>query len=253
MIRHWRNAALALAVLSASAGAQTDVGAKLDADRVGGVEPGAYTAGENIRFTLDPYGEDYLFRLDNVPEVFVLHADRASLGGRVLKYDYGGTALQVSGWGALTLYTDEQPAGLPAVREGDSTPPSPPQISLPDIQTAAQDESQHLAYAHQLHVSFTADWNALAVDSGARAVAFDELQNATRALDELATRDDAHNAMMRKIEAVKLVFGKPALAMHGKTLVMAVDPGRGFAGASSSRAILRSLCQILSLRQARNG
>src|SRR5262249_41573970 len=155
------------------------LGEKLYADRVGGIEPGNYSAGDNVHFTLDPLGDKYLLRIGKQPEVFVLHSDRASFGGRVLKYHSGGTALQVSGWGALTLYTDEQPAGLPAVREGDSTPPSPLQISLPDFQTAAQDEAQHLAYSHQLHLSFSADWDRLSGDANARALVFDAMQNAT--------------------------------------------------------------------------
>src|SRR5262252_5532341 len=134
--------AILLAASVSAAAAQQLIGEKLYAGRVGGIEPGNYSAGDNVHFTLDPYGDKYLLRIAAQPEVFVLHTDRASFGGRVLKYDSGGTALQVSGYGALTLYTDEQPAGLPAVREGDSTPPVPSQISLPDIQNAAQDETQ---------------------------------------------------------------------------------------------------------------
>lgn len=241
-----------LLAASASAGfAQQLLGEKLYADRVGGIEPGNYSAGDNVHFTLDPYGDKYLLRISDQPEVYVLHTDRASLGGRVLKYDSGSTALQVSGWGALTLYTDDQPAGLPAVREGDSTPPQPSQITLPDFQNAAQDETQHLAYSHQLHLSFTADWNALAGDANARAFVFDAMQNTGRGLDRFASHDDARNALAQKVSSVKIVLGKASnVALSGKTLVVSVDASRGYAGRESSRAVSLALAHLLSVKQA---
>ena len=243
-----------LLAASASAGyAEQLLGEKLYADHVGGIEPGNYSAGDNVHFTLDPYGDRYLLRIANQPEVFVLHTDRASLGGRVLKYDSGGTALQVSGWGALTLYTDEQPAGLPAVREGDSTPPLPSPISLPDIQNAAQDEAQHLAYSHQLHIGFTADWNSLGGDANARSLVFDALQNTTRGFDRFASRDDGRNALAQKVSSVRLVLGKASgVLLSGKTLVVSVDAGHGYVGRASSRAVAQALSRLLSVKQVAN-
>jgi hypothetical protein len=242
-----------LLAASVSAGfAQQLLGQKLYADHVGGIEPGNYSAGDNLHFTIDPYGDKYLLRVSSQPEVFVLHTDRASLGGRVLKYDSGSTALQVSGWGALTLYTDDQPAGLPAVREGDSTPPLPSQITLGDFQNAAQDEAQHLAYAHQLHLSFAADWNALAGDANARALVFDAMQNTARGLDRVASRDDGRNALIQKVSSVKLVVGKSGVLLSGRTLVVSVDAGRGYGGRQSSRAVAQALSRLLSVKQATN-
>ena len=233
--------------------AQQLLGEKLYADRVGGIEPGNYSAGDNVHFTLDPFGDKYLLRIGDEPEVFVLHSDRASFGGRVLKYDSGGTALQVSGWGALTLYTDEQPAGLPAVREGDSTPPLPLQISLPDFQSAAADVAQHLAYSHQLHLSFSVDWNTLSADTNTRAIVFDAMQNTTRGLDRFASRNDARNALAQKISQVKFVLGKTStVQLSGRTLVVSVDASRGYAGRESSRAVSLALSRLLSLKQAAN-
>jgi hypothetical protein len=250
----FRGAVVGTILLAASASgafAQQLLGEKLYADRVGGIEPGNYSAGDNVHFTLDPYGDKYLLRIADQPEVYVLHTDRASFGGRVLKYDSGGTALQVSGWGALTLYTDDQPAGLPAVREGDSTPPLPSQISLPDIQNAAQDEAQHLVYSHQLHVSFAADWNVLIADANARAFVFDAMQNAARGLDRFASRDDGRNALAQRVSSVKFVLGKmSAVQLSGRTLVVSVDAGHGYAGRESSRAVAQALSRLLSVKQA---
>ena len=37
----------------------------------------------------------------------------------MLKYDTGEVALQVAGWGGLTLYTANEPGGIPAERADD--------------------------------------------------------------------------------------------------------------------------------------
>ena len=247
-------AALVFCCISATAlHAQALLDEKLHADLVGGIEPGSYDAGENISFTLDPYGDDYLLHLTGDREVFVLHPDHASLGGRLLKYDSGTTALQVSGWGAITLYTDSEPAGLPAVRDGDSAPPSLEPISLDDAHMAAQDESLHLAYSDRINVSFSVDWNALANNPNARALVFDAIQNVTRGLERLAQGDAAKSALAQKISSVRLTFGKgDNIRLWGKTLVVCVDPGKGYAGRASSRAVAQSLSRLLSIHQAAN-
>ena len=242
--------ALALALACACpAYAQSAMSQKLSAARVGDVEPGAYVAGDSIRFTLDPYGDKYLLRFDGDGEVFVLYADHVSLGGRMLRYDSGATALLVSSFGAMTLYTDAQPSGLPAVRDGDSAPPALAQLSLPDMQAAAQDEAEHLAYSRQLSLSFAADWSALASDANLRATTFDAMQNAARGLDRFAANPAAHAVLTQKVDSVKLVEagGKPTIALNGRTLVVTFSANRGFSGRASSRAIARALGKLFSV------
>lgn len=257
IVRPDRGMAAALilaAALTANAAAQETMSQKLSAGHVGGIEPGNYVAADSVRFTLDPFGDKYLLRIGNEPEVFVLYIGHAALGSRVLKYDTGSTALQVSGWGGLTLYPDGDPAGLPAVREGDSTPPGLLAVSLPEMQAAAQDEGQHLAYTRQLNVIFVSDWNRLADDANARALAFDAMQNVARGLDRFAGRDDARNAVIQRIDTIRLSIEKGSgISLNGKTLVVAIDPDRGYAGRSSSRAIAKNLSKLLSVRQANTG
>ncbi len=247
-------AGIVLALSMSGALAQQLLGEKLYADRAAGIEPGTYVAGDTLKFTLDPYGDAYLFRITDQPEVYVLRTDRAALGARVLKYDSGATALQVANWGALTLYTDQQPAGLPAVRDSDSVAPTPPSVSLADLQVAADDEAQHLSYIRKIAVSFVIDWNALANDANARALVFDALQNASRGFERFAGNDAGRNAVAQKITTVKLVLGKPSgILLWGKTLVIAIDPAKGYEGRASSRAVSLALGKLLSVRQAAKG
>jgi len=237
---------LALALLAASfARAQDSLEDRLTGDRIAPVLPGVYVAGDKVGFSLDSLGHEFLFRMDGTPEVFVLYENRATLGERVLKYDSGETAIRVQNWGSMTLYTDAQPGGLPAERTGDSVPPQPPQVSISEVQSAAGDESQRLAYIRRLNIAFSADWNALAADMAARSFGFDTLENAARGLDRFATSQAARDALAKRVSSVLIQEGsKPLIEINGKTLVVTFNPGRGFEGRASSRAIARALGQM---------
>jgi hypothetical protein len=246
-------AIIALATCASGALAQS-MSDRLSADRTGDIQEGNYAAGDSVKFTLDPYGEKYLLRIADDREVYVLSSDRASLGGHVLKYDSGTTALLISGWGGMTLYTDAQPDGLPAVR--DDLPPTPPtlaQVSLSDVQRAAQDEAQHLAYVHQLNLNFSADWAALGTDTPKRALAFDVLQNAARGLERFAASPTARAALAHKIDSVKIEAAPhSATSLSGRTLIVSFNSEGGFAGRESSRAIARDLSKLLGVPRAQN-
>jgi len=249
-------AVAACAALSACAGeaarAQDSVAQRLFNDRLANIEPGAYLAGDRVKFTLHPGDGYFLLRFEGSPEVFVLYADHASMGGRVLKFDSGETAIQVTVWGGLTLYTDAQPAGLPAVRTGDSPRPAPPQAVLSDMQTAAADEAQHLGYTRRLRLAFTADWASLG-DGMTRSFAFDAMENAARGLDRFAASPQGHDALAQRVDSGAIVpgGGRPTLSLNGRTLIVTFNSASGFAGRASSRAVARSLSIVLGAPQRR--
>lgn len=220
-------------------------GGRLSLERIGEVKPGAYLAGDSVHFALVSDGDNFLLRFDNNPEVFVLYTGHASLGGRILKYDSGETVLQVASWGGMTLYTDAAPTGLPAVRTGDAAIQAPPNVSLPDMQNAAEDESQHLAYMRGLRLSVSADWQALAGNSGMRALAFDTMENAVRGLDRFSYGAGGREALAHRVDALMVEpSSKPTLALKTKTLIVTFNPARGYEGRASSRAIARALGSI---------
>src|SRR4029077_7052720 len=72
---------------------QDQLGIRMMQERIGDVRPGSYSAGDKLKFTLTHYLDRYLLHFLGESEIFVLTADHASLGGRVLKYDSGTTAL----------------------------------------------------------------------------------------------------------------------------------------------------------------
>lgn len=217
----------------------------MSAARLGNVAPGAYLAADTVKFSLAQDGDNFLLRFDGDPEVFVLYTAHASLGGRELKYDSGETALQVAGWGGMTLYTDAAPNGLPAVRSGDAVPPAPANVSLGDMQNAAGDEAEHLAYTRGLRLNFTADWGALAGNGAVRAFAFDTLENTVRGIDRFSITAFGREALAKRVAMVMVALGaKPTLGLDGKTLIVTFNPEHGYDGRASSRAIARALEKV---------
>jgi len=211
------------------------------------LSPGTYQAGDNVRFALDRYQSGFLLRFAGQPEVFVLYANFGSLGGRVLQYDSGAIALQVAGWGAMTLYTDDHPEGLPTSRVGDSTPPVLAQISMQQMQSAADDETAHLSYVRGLHIAFFADPNAIN-DNNVRALTFDAMENAARGIDRFTANPNARNQFGQRVASVRMsISDKPYIKISDKVLIVTFNPRTGYFGRASSRAIATALGKVFGI------
>lgn len=240
----------ALVWCSPAAVAQTTLLEKFAAERLGAVQPGAYIAGDKISFEIEPAGEEFFLRFDGNPETFVLYSDRASMGSRVLKYDSGETAIRVAGWGSLTLYTDAQPNGLPAVRTGEATMPRQVPVSVEELERIASGIGERLGHTRKLHITFTADWSVLETDSKLRAMALDTMQNTARGLDRFARSGTSRDALASRVSMVTLATSaRPTLGIHDRTLIVTFNPERGYFGRASSRAIARALGIALRLRK----
>ena len=177
----------------------------------------------------------------------MLHPDSASLGGRILKYDTGETALQVSGWGALTLYTDTETGGLPAVRTGDFTSSAMPEVSPSEIQEIAAEDTSQLGALERLAVSFSIDWPTLTNNGQARAIALDAMENVARGIERFCRSAHRHDAFARRITSVTLAMaGRPTVTLEDKTLFVTFNPDLGYEGRASSRSIAFALGMLLS-------
>jgi len=174
--------------------------------------------------------------------------DRASLGAKVLKYDTGTTAVRVSVWGGVTLYTQDAPQGVPATFQSP-TPPAPAlAISAAELQTAVNDEASHLTYVQNIALKFSADPAVLASDPETRGRAFDALTNAAVGIERfLAANPSARQVLTKRVNSVKVAEGgKPTVAIAGQTLLVSFVPGEGHEGHASSLAIQQELGKLLA-------
>jgi hypothetical protein len=225
--------------------------ARLSAEKVGDVEIGTFTAGDNLDFTLTPYGDKYLLRFADSPERYVLTVERIFLGGRVLHYDTGVTALRVSIWGGMTLYTASAPNGLPATRTGDDNAMPRAPVTHDDLIAAMADEESHLAYTLGLHLRFSTEPAVLAGKDDSRDLAFDALVSAEAGIERLIATPGGRQALSRKFDMVRIVpRAKPGVTVSGKTLLVSFAPNAGAAGRASSRQVAVELGKMLQIAEA---
>jgi hypothetical protein len=116
------------------------------------------------------------------------------------------------------------------------------------MERAAGDEANHLAYARSVHLTFLADWPALAGNPAMRAFAFDALQNVARGIDRFAKSAAARTALVARIGSVQLMAGsRPLVTLKGRILNITFNPAQGFSGRASSRAVANALGELLSV------
>ncbi|MBV8798530.1 MAG: DUF4908 domain-containing protein [Alphaproteobacteria bacterium] len=234
--------------IGSGAPAQAGFFERLLGGRLGSVQEGEYAAGEKIRFQIQRDGKNYLLRFDGDPEVFVLSSDHTSMGGRTLRYDSGEMALRVTGWGALTLYTDSEPDGLPAVRVSDAPVLSLSTMSLQDVQFIAAQAAAKFEHDRHLRLFFIVDWSVLETDANLRATASEAMQNVAKALDRFVTDARARKLVGTRLRRVTLATGtRSGLRLEAKTLVVTFNPEQGYSGCASSRAIWRDLPSVLNI------
>lgn len=236
--------------LACAGDSESSLQARLSSDRLGHVEAGAYQAGEKTGFELGTAGPTYLLRCDGSPEVFVLTTERAPMGGRVLRYDSGETALQVSGWGGITFYTDADPGGLPAVRTGTVPVFALPAVSADDIRVAADDLADTIERTRRMNLVFSIDWSSVPDTSFARSRALDAMENIARGIERLGRSLRSRQILSRRISEVLIARGgTPAVKLSGKRLLITFNPEDGYEGRASSRAIASALGTLLGAPQ----
>jgi len=202
---------------------------------------GTYIADDRLSFIIDHRGGQTRLRFADNDEVFYLSSEAAPLGGRVLKYDTGALALQVAGWGGVTLYTAEVKNGLPAEYSDVVQNVDPPPVGAKNVKPFAAKLAQELSSRDDFAIGFFADWDGLSRSDDARSLACDAMRNATYALEEQA-KTGKRILISDRLHIVKVVAGeKPEALVQGGVLTVTFAPKLGMSGRPSSLVIARAL------------
>jgi hypothetical protein len=233
--------ALALfAGLSQSSALAQSVGSTLMAQKLGDIPSGQYRAGDRMDFALVENGDRYLLKFADQNEIFVLTASRGTGGGRVLKYDTGAVALQVAGFGGLTLYPDDAPAGLPAERAAEAPKLAPEPVTLQQMTTAAESTGK------ALNIVVVADWDYMNADAAARSIGLEALENFEHGVARFI-RQRGRATFAQHIDTVRLQPNfRASLVLAGKTLMIGFNQAQGLGGRLSSRAVAQTLDGLIS-------
>jgi hypothetical protein len=202
---------------------------------------GTYIANDKIGFTVDHQGGQVRVRFVDNDEVFYLTSEAAPMGGRVLKYDTGAVALQVTGWGGLTLYTATAKAGLPAEFVDVSMSVDPPPVAAKDMKAFASRLAEDLSSGNDFAIGFAADWDRLAQSDTLRALICDAMRNATYALEGIA-KSSKRGLVADRLHIVRVLQGaKPGVSVQKGILAVTIAPQQGAGARPSSLAIMRAL------------
>jgi hypothetical protein len=203
---------------------------------------GHYVIDDQVRFVIDVDGEQIRLRFIDSDEIFYLKSEPAPLGGRVLKYDTGEVALQVAGWGGVTLYTDADRGGIPSERaDEDAEGFEPAPVAARDVRGYALRLAQELAVSHDFGIGFAADWDVISKVDGVRQLAIDAIRNAAYALARLAAAPE-RNALADRFHLIRVMAApEPGARMEDGVLVVTYTPEAGPSARPSSRAIARVL------------
>ncbi len=190
---------------------------------------GLYTANDQLLLYIDHSQGQVRLKFADNEEVFYLSNEPGALGGRILKYDTGEVALQVAGWGGVTLYTAEFRGGVPLDLSDvtdDLTPePVPPGV----LKTLAMTLERELAARADFAIGFAAYWDGLARSERARALAVDAMRNAAYALN-LAAKGAKRSAISERLHRVRVLSAaKPGASVQSGALVIeyAAQEGAG--------------------------
>ncbi len=200
---------------------------------------------DRVGFVLDRSGELAKLKFDGSEEILVLRWQPAAGGDRLLVRDDGEVVLRISGLGGITLFTAQNPRGIPVAPNAAAPPliPSPPSIAL--VRDIAGRIMMQLRAETGQEIVFEANWNAVAPDPGARGILFDAIRNAGTALFEVSRTGPGRTGITTYLRRVRFVQSRfPAASMQGDMLIVQFSVEQGLAGRPSSHAISRQLRQI---------
>jgi hypothetical protein len=202
---------------------------------------GTYIANDRLAFVIDHFRDQVRLRFLDDDEVFYLSSEPAPMGGRVLKYDTGATALQVTGWGGLTLYTMQARNGLPAEYNDAVQSVDPPAVGANDVKAFAAKLAQDISASEDFAIGFAADWDNLARVDQLRALGCDAMRNVTYALKQLG-KSGRRSIISDRIHIIRVIQGtKPAVTMQKGILSVTIAPQMGPSARPSSLAIVQTL------------
>jgi hypothetical protein len=208
---------------------------------------GTYVTPDDVQFLIDHANGQTKLRFPQNEEVFYLTSEPAAMGGRVLKHDTGEVAMQVTGYGGVTLYTKQAPAGTPAERTSEEAAVDPEPVAANQIRPLAARLSQRLADRASLAVGFVSDWALLESEERLRNLAADTMRNAANALEQLsAASRAARSALAVRLSVVRVVAGTvKGATLENNTLTVSFDTEGGPSARPSSLAIARAVQEEL--------
>jgi hypothetical protein len=197
---------------------------------------GEYTAGEQT-FVLDQSGGRPLLRFERSNEIWALRPTPAPRGDVIYRNDAGDMVLRATRDGALTLYSDAYPGGVPASRTGAGRSVALPQISPLQLVTFLVRQSQIASQAAGRLVTF----DAQEISPGSEQMVAEAAAVTVEALVRMG-RDPSLRPRARQIRQILIVEGdRPGASLSNGILRVTIRPEAEAAGRPSSARIVSTV------------
>jgi hypothetical protein len=193
--------------------------------------------GQSFVFDRQAEAPDALLKFDNDPEVWVLQPTPAPRGDTIYRNDAGDTVLRTTRLGGVTLFTDQDPEGMPAAVMGDADELLLPAVAPPGVLLQrAIVASDRASRAAQHQITF----DAPSVTLAAIPVFSDAFIVAADAIVHLGRRSEAKGFLARLDKVTFIAGARPDVVVNGAVMTVVVAPGKGFAGRPSSVRIIKT-------------
>ena len=197
-----------------------------------------YVAGDERAFVLDRSGQTPLLKFEDSAEVWVLKPAPGPRGDVIYKDELGRQVIRASRLGGLTVFTAENPRGLPAALAGRASAIRLTVIRPEALLSHFVQQSRRASRAVRKRIVFETGADATA----ATAILFaDAATIASDAVARFAGRADAPG-VLRRLDTVRITTGRrPGAVVTRDTLEVTIAPQLGVAGRPSSERIIRAL------------
>lgn len=201
------------------------------------VDVGRFSTTGGPSFTLDQTGVRPLLRFEDSTEIWTLRPSAGVRGDIYYRNDVGEVVLRATRIGGLTLYTADNPGGVPCALEGGSQPLRLSNLSPTAILRHVSRESVRASRA----VGGLMEISAPDFDESAVEIIGDTATVSVDAIVRLSQTDSGRERLAGLRQLQILVGASPGVRRNGAALIVTINPRHGPSGRPSSARVMRAL------------
>ena len=198
-------------------------------------------AGGGFVFDTQP-GKPAILKFEDSPEIWALHASPGPRGDVIYKNDLDEPVLRATRLGGVTLFTPDQPEGLPAARIGLASPPRMAVDMGPEVLwNIFVEASARASRAAQRLVVFEGPED---LTPATAPVFADAAVVVSQAFARVSGQGKSGRVLLTRFSQVEFNAGRgPAAVARGEIVQITVCPDQGVAGRPSSRKVAMVLAR----------
>lgn len=206
------------------------------------IPPAAHYVSESgDRFIFDRSGRTALLQFDSGLEIWALRPTPGPRGDVIYKNDLDQPVVRTTPLGGLTIFTLENPEGMPAAATAPARPFRPPALTPSQVLGILTKSSERASRAARRVIPFEAGVRGQEVTPQSAYLVADAAGITAEAISRLALTPRGRAAITR-VGKVKILYGpRPTARLREGVLEIVITPGLKMAGRPSSGVIMRTV------------